>query len=209
MTDITMDSIDHSRRRFLAASTSVVGGAGLIAATLPFILAMEPSAATLAASGPIEVDISKLEPGQLLTVSWRSRPIWVLHRSPAQLKVLAAPNSELKDPNSEEPQQLAQFRNPYRSIKPAYLVAVGICTHLGCIPNYRPQIAPADLGPDWNGGFFCPCHGSRYDLSGRVMAGSPAPLNLPIPPYYYVSDTVLRVGELKNGSDQNWAPATW
>ncbi len=201
--------VNNSRRRFLVAATSVVGGVGVVAWATPFVLSMEPSAATLAASGPIEVDISKLEEGQLLTVGWRSRPVWVLRRSKAQLKVLAEPNPELKDPDSNEPQQLSQCKNAYRSIKPEYFVAVGICTHLGCIPTYRPQIAPADLGADWKGGFFCPCHGSRYDLSGRVMAGSPAPLNIPVPPYYYLRDTVVRVGELKNGTEQNWAPATW
>ena len=202
-------TVNKSRRRFLVAATSVVGGAGMMAAALPFIFSMEPSAATLAAGGPVEIDISKLEHGQLLTVGWRSRPVWVLRRTKAQLKVLSAPNPELKDPDSDEPQQLPQYRNSYRSIKPEYFVAIGICTHLGCIPTYRPQIAPADLGPDWKGGFFCPCHGSRYDLSGRVMAGSPAPLNIPVPPYYYSSDTVVHVGELKNGSEQNWAPTTW
>jgi ubiquinol-cytochrome c reductase iron-sulfur subunit len=209
MTDQTLDDIDHGRRRFLVTSTSVVGSVGILAAAVPFILSMEPTAATIAANQPIEVDISKLQPGQLITVSWRSRPIWILHRTPEQIKRLAAPNDELKDPDSSEPQQLAQFRNAYRSLKPDYFVAVGICTHLGCIPTYRPQIAPADLGNDWQGGFFCPCHGSRYDLSGRIMAGSPAPLNLPIPPYYYISDSVLKVGELKNGSEQNWAPQIW
>lgn len=205
----TTHDIDKSRRRFLVTSTSVVGGVGIVAAALPFIKALEPSEAALAAGSPIDVDISKLEPGQLLTVSWRKRPIWILCRTAAQLKTLDTSTDELKDPDSDQPQQLPQFRNDYRSIKPKYFVAVAICTHLGCIPTYRPQIAPADLGPDWNGGFYCPCHGSRYDLCGRVMVGSPAPLNLPIPPYYYVSDTVLRIGELKNGSEQNWVPATW
>ena len=207
--DSKRDEVNKSRRRFLVTSTSILGGAGIIAVATPFIRAMEPSEAALAAGSPITVDISKLEPGQLLTVSWRSRPVWVLRRTEAQLKTLAAPDNELKDPNSDQAQQLAECRNPYRSIEPKYFVAVAICTHLGCIPTYRPQIAPADLGADWEGGFYCPCHGSRYDLSGRVMAGSPAPLNLPIPPYYYISDTELRVGELKDGSEKNWTPSTW
>ena len=209
MTVHTLDDFDHGRRRFLVASTSVIGGVGILAAAMPFILSMEPSAGTIAANQPIEVDISKLQAGQMLTVSWRSRPIWILHRTPEQIKTLTLPNDALKDPDSSERQQLAQFQNAYRSLKPEYLVAVGICTHLGCIPTYRPEIAPADLGRNWHGGFFCPCHGSRYDLSGRVMSGSPAPLNLPIPPYYYLSDSVLKIGELKNGSEQNWSPQLW
>jgi ubiquinol-cytochrome c reductase iron-sulfur subunit len=209
LTDHTLDDIDHGRRRFLVESTSIVGGAGILAAAVPFILSMEPTAATIAANQPIEVDISKLQPGQLITVSWRSRPIWILHRTAAQIKRLATSNDALKDPKSSQPQQLPQFRNTYRSLKPGYFVAVGICTHLGCIPTYRPQVGAPDLGSHWQGGFFCPCHGSRYDLSGRVMSGSPAPLNLPIPPYYYVSDSVLKVGELKDSSEQNWAPQIW
>jgi ubiquinol-cytochrome c reductase iron-sulfur subunit len=203
------DDHDHSRRRFLVAATSVVGGAGLVAAAVPFVSYMEPSDRARAAGAPIQVDVSKLEPGQLITVQWRSRPIWVLHRTKDQLKVLPSLDSECKDPKSAEPQQLPVCQNGYRSERPEHFVAVAICTHLGCIPTYRPTIAPQDLGPSWKGGFFCPCHGSRYDLAGRVFHGSPAPLNLPVPPYYYVSDTVLRIGETGNGKDQNWHPQTW
>jgi len=203
------ETVDKSRRRFLLASTSVVGGAGVVAWALPFIFSMEPSAAAQAAGAPVEADISKLEKGQMMTVSWRSRPVWILNRSDAQLKVLPTMTPQLKDPNSDAPQQLPQYKNMYRSIKPEYLVVVGICTHLGCVPGYRPEIAPPDLGPSWKGGFLCPCHGSRYDLSARVINGSPAPLNMPIPPHFYVSDTVVRIGELKNGTEQNWNPAIW
>ncbi len=197
------------RRRWLLAATSVVGGAGVIAAATPFILSMEPSARSLAEGAPVDVDISKLEPGQMITISWRSRPVLIVHRSQEQLERLPTLNDRLRDPDSQAAQQLPQYRNIYRSIKPAYLVIVGICTHLGCIPTYRPQISPEDLGPEWQGGFFCPCHGSRYDLSGRVYDGSPAPYNLPVPPHFYLSDSVLRIGILQNGHEQNWTPAIW
>ncbi len=203
------DQVDRSKRRFLVATTSVVGGAGIVAAAIPFISYMEPSAKAIAAGAPIEADISKIEPGQLITVQWRSRPIWILHRTKDQLKVLPSLNSICKDPDSKEAQQLPSCANVNRSEKPEHFVAVAICTHLGCVPTYRPEIAPADLGPNWKGGFFCPCHGSRYDLAGRVFDGSPAPLNLPVPPYFYKSDTVLRIGETGDGKNQNWHPETW
>lgn len=197
------------RRRFLVATTSVIGGAVVAAAAVPFISSMLPSAAAQAAGAPVEVDFSKLEPGALMTVSWRSRPVWILNRTAAQLKVLPSLDKRLKDPDSDQAQQLADCKNVHRSLRPEFFVAVGICTHLGCIPTYRPQIAPPDLGPQWEGGFFCACHGSRYDLAGRVFDGSPAPLNLPVPPYYYLSDTVVRIGETQAGADQNWQPAIW
>lgn len=209
MADSKAEPIDKRRRRFLVRATTVVGGAGVAAAALPFILSMEPSARSQAAGAPIEVDISKLEEGQLITVPWRQRPVFVLHRSKSQQAELHTFSTKLKDPGSDEPQQLPRCKNIYRSLKPEYLVLVGICTHLGCVPDYRPQIAPADLGAAWKGGFYCACHGSRYDLSGRVISGSPAPLNLPVPPYYYLSDTVLRIGELDDGSEKNWAPVIW
>jgi ubiquinol-cytochrome c reductase iron-sulfur subunit len=170
---------------------------------------MEPSAAAIAAGSPIKVDISKIEPGAMITVMWRSRPVWILHRTQAQISELSKLDSRLKDPDSKRAQQISECANGYRSLKPEYFVCVGICTHLGCIPTYRPEIAPSDLGANWEGGFYCPCHGSRYDLAGRVFDGSPAPLNLPVPPHYYINNTILKIGELKDGSDQNWHPATW
>lgn len=203
------NNIDLKRRRFLIAASAVTGGTVVGAAVVPFISSMEPSAAAVAAGAPIEVDISKIKPGEMITVKWRARPIWVLHRTQAQLKELPKLDPRLKDPHSKQPQQIAACANGHRSLKPEYFVCVGICTHLGCIPNYRPQIAPPDLGPNWEGGFFCPCHGSRYDLAGRVLDGSPAPLNLPVPPHYYRNDTTIRVGELKGGGKQNWHPNTW
>lgn len=200
---------NNRRRRFLVKATTVIGGAGLATASLPFILSMWPSARTLAAAAPVNVDLSKLEVSQMLTVSWRQRPVMILRRSQRQLDTLASLDAQLKDPNSDSAQQLPIYRNEHRSIKPEYFVAVAICPHLGCVPNYRPQVAPTDLGPAWKGGFYCACHGSRYDLAGRVMNGSPAPLNLPVPPHFFVSDTLLRIGELEDGSERNWHPSIW
>jgi len=170
---------------------------------------MEPSAKAKALGAPIEVDISKLEPAQLITVLYRGRPTWVLRRTPEQLKVLPTLNNGLKDPRSEVLQQLPDCQNIQRSLKAEYFVAVGICTHLGCVPTYRPATAPPDLGPEWKGGFYCPCHGSRYDLAGRVYKGVPATNNLPVPPYYYSKDTVIRIGETEDGRHTNWQPVVW
>ena len=206
---MTSDAVDLRRRRFLTATVSVIGAVGVVGAAIPFLESMEPSARALAAGAPVDVDISKLEPAQLITVAWRGRPIFLLRRTPAQLAVLPTLNGQLRDPLSQEPQQVPYCRNLHRSIKPEYFVCVGICTHLGCIPDYRPQIAPPDLGPNWKGGFFCPCHGSRYDLAGRVFQNVPAPMNLPVMPYYYLSETVVRVGVSRGGKDGNWQPAIW
>jgi len=187
--------IDQQRRRFLTASTAVVGAAGLAAAAWPFIASWQPSERTIAAGGPVSVDVSKLEPGQQLTVAWRRQPVWVLGRTPELLETLPTLNGRLRDPDSRvETQQPDYARNPYRSIRPEYLVVIGICTHLGCVPTFRPDIAPADLGPSWPGGYFCPCHGSRFDFAGRVFEGVPAPTNLVIPPYRFASATVITVG---------------
>lgn len=203
---------DKSRRRFLTGAATVVGGIGLVTAAVPFIDAMEPSAKTLAEGGPVDIDISKIEEGQRITGSWQSRPVWVVQRSKSALNELPKNNSRLRDPKSKEPQQpdnMPDFDPVSRAIRPEYFVVVPICTHLGCIPQLRPTPAAPDLGPTWPGGFFCPCHGSRYDMAGRVMDGSPAPLNLPVPPYYFKSDTIIRVGELKGGGDKGWHPEVW
>ena len=203
---------DPGRRRFLTAATAAVGAIGLAAAAIPFIDSWEPSARALAGGGPVDVDISKLEEGQMLSFPWRRKPVWVLRRTKAQLAELPRLNDRLKDPMSQEPQQppnLPHWDPVQRSITPEYLVLVGICTHLGCVPDYRPTPGSSGLGANWPGGFFCPCHGSRYDLAGRVMSGSPAPLNLPVPPHFYRSATVIRTGELADGSDRNWSPNTW
>jgi ubiquinol-cytochrome c reductase iron-sulfur subunit len=155
-----------------------------------------PSARALAAGAPIEVDISKVEPGQLLRVIWRGKPVWVVNRTPEMLTNLPANDQSLRDPASEVvEQQPAYAQNPHRSRKPEYLVLVGICTHLGCSPTYRPEVAPEDLGADWKGGWYCPCHGSRFDLAGRVYKNVPAATNLVVPPYYFKDDATLLIGE--------------
>ncbi|HHC71423.1 MAG TPA: ubiquinol-cytochrome c reductase iron-sulfur subunit [Thiotrichales bacterium] len=190
------EGVDLGKRRFLIAATSVVGAAGAVAVAIPFISYMLPSARARAAGAPVEADISKLEPGQLIRVQWRGQPVWILKRTEQMLKDLESLVDSLNDPNSDvEDQQPSYAKNKYRSIKPEILVAIGICTHLGCSPTYRPEVAPEDLGPEWKGGFFCPCHGSRFDLAGRVYKGVPAQLNLKIPPHRYLSDSVILVGE--------------
>jgi ubiquinol-cytochrome c reductase iron-sulfur subunit len=196
---MSAQGVDKKRRRVLVAATSVVGAVGLGYVAVPFISSMNPSARARAAGAPVEADVSKLEPGALLRVKWRGKPIWVVSRTEEMLKSLPTLDPQLTDPNSTVPQQPEYCTNPTRSIKPEYFVAIGICTHLGCSPTYRPEVAPEDLGPDWKGGWFCPCHGSRFDLAGRVFKGSPAPVNLVIPKHRYVTDTVILVGEDKGG----------
>jgi len=183
------------QRRMLLAATATVGGIGIVATAIPFVESMSLSEAAKAAGAPIEVDLANIAPGQLYTAEWRGKPIWILHRTADMLSHLNQHNGLLVDPQSLLSQQPRYARNPTRSIKPAYFVAVGICTHLGCIPTFRPEAAPADLGPDWPGGFYCPCHGSKFDLSGRVFRNVPAPSNLEIPPHRYLSDTRLDIGE--------------
>jgi len=159
---------------------------------------MRPSARAQAAGAPVEIEISQVEPGQLIRVEWRGKPVWVVRRTQEQLDALPKTIDKLRDPNSLIVSQTPEFaRNEYRSIKPEFLVLLGICTHLGCAPTYRPEVGPPDLGPDWFGGFFCPCHGSRFDLSGRVYKGVPAPTNLEVPPYRYLSETRMMIGEME------------
>ncbi len=189
------NEVNPSRRRFLTAATTVIGGVGVGFALVPFISSMEPSAKARAAGAPVRADISKVEPGQMIRVKWRGKPIWVVNRTQEMLDILPTLDGELRDPESLESEQPDYAKNEYRSIKPEYLVLIGICTHLGCSPTFRPDIAPADLGKDWKGGFFCPCHGSRFDLAGRVFKGVPAPLNLVVPPYRYLSETEILVGD--------------
>lgn len=190
--------INTNRRRWLTAAVSVVGGAGVAAVAWPFLASMRPSARAQAAGAPVEVEISQVEPGQLIRVEWRGKPVWVVRRTQEQLDALPKTIDKLRDPNSLIVSQTPEFaRNEYRSIKPEFLVLLGICTHLGCAPTYRPEVGPPDLGPDWFGGFFCPCHGSRFDLSGRVYKGVPAPTNLEVPPYRYLSETRMMIGEME------------
>ncbi len=186
---------DPSRRRFLTAATTVVGAVGAAYVAVPFVTSMLPSDKAKAAGAPVEADISKVEPGQMIRVQWRGKPVWVVNRTPEMLKALPTLDGDLRDPGSEESAQPDYAKNPTRAVKEEFLVLVGICTHLGCSPTYRPEVAPADLGADWKGGFFCPCHGSRFDLAGRVYQGVPAPLNLELPPHRYVSNTVILIGE--------------
>jgi ubiquinol-cytochrome c reductase iron-sulfur subunit len=188
--------VDEDRRRFLTAGATVVGAVGVITAAVPFLASLQPSEKAKTAGAPVEVDISKIAPGMRLTVMWRGKPVWILRRTPEMLDNLPLLNDKLVDPLSKnQDQQPSYADNLYRSIKPEYLVLIGICTHLGCSPTYRPDVAPEDLGPEWVGGFFCPCHGSRFDLAGRVYEGVPAPANLVVPPYHYLTDTSLIIGE--------------
>jgi len=192
---MSAQGVNNKRRRVLVAATSIVGAVGIGYVAVPFIASMNPSARARAAGAPVEADISKLEPGAILRVKWRGKPVWVVSRTQEMLAALPGLDPVLVDPNSDASIQPEYCKNPTRSIKPQYLVAIGICTHLGCSPTYRPELAPADLGPEWKGGFFCPCHGSRFDLAARVFTGSPAPTNLVIPKHRYISDTRILIGE--------------
>ena len=173
----------------------MVGAVGVGFVAWPFLSSWMPSARAKAAGAPVDVDISKLESGQLVRVLWRKKPVWIFRRDATTLSDLKTLDSELTDPNNEENQQPAYAKNTHRSIKAEVAVIVGVCTHLGCSPTYRPELGAADLGGDaWKGGFYCPCHGSKFDLAGRVYAGAPAPTNLVVPPYHFVSDSLIRVG---------------
>lgn len=196
-------TVDLKRRRFLVNLTTGVGVIGAGFAAAPFILSMTPSARARAAGAPVEVDISKIEAGQMLTVEWRGKPVWIVRRTPEMLASLKKDAALLSDPNSDvASQQPAYAKNESRSIKPEVLVLVGVCTHLGCSPLKKFEMGPASgLGDDWPGGFFCPCHGSKFDLAGRVFKGVPAPTNLPVPPHSYLADTRILIGEdLKKGA---------
>jgi ubiquinol-cytochrome c reductase iron-sulfur subunit len=185
--------VDNSRRRFLTIATSVVGGVGAVGAAVPFIASWNPSERAKSAGAPVEVDISKLEPGQLIRVEWRGKPVWVVNRTPKMLETLKTLDGQLRDPQSAEEQQPEFAQNPHRSIRPEIFLAVGICTHLGCSPSFLK----GNFGEKVEGvedGFFCPCHGSKFDLAGRVFQSVPAPLNLEIPPYMFVDDTTIIVG---------------
>jgi ubiquinol-cytochrome c reductase iron-sulfur subunit len=187
------NEIDRGRRHFLTATVSVIGGVGVACAAFPFLASWEPSIKARALGAPIDVDISKIELGQKITVAWRGQPVFVVRRTQEELNSLTLVSSQLRDPLSKESVQPSYADNIYRSIKPEILVLIGICTHLGCVPLYKPEVGSIDVG--WEGGFFCPCHGSKYDMAGRVYKGVPAPLNLAVPPYQYINDTLIRVGD--------------
>ena len=194
------DVVDHGRRRFLTATTAVVGGAGALCAAIPFIKSWEPSARAKNAGAPVLADISKIEAGQRLAVEWRGQPVWIINRTKALLDTLPVGNDRLKDPKSEADQQPKFAQNPARSLKPEWFVVVGICTHLGCSPAFVPDIKPEPFDPEWKGGFFCPCHKSRYDIAGRVFQGVPAPANLVVPPYKFVDDKHIMIGVNPEGA---------
>lgn len=195
------EGVDPRRRRLLAITTGL-GLVGTAFAATPFILSMTPSARAKAAGAPVEVDISRLEPGQLITVEWRGKPVWILKRTPEMLASLKQIEPALADPASQvEDQQPKYAQNEARSIKPEILVLVGICTHLGCSPDRRLAAGPASgLGDDWLGGFFCPCHGSKFDLAGRVYKNVPAPTNLPVPPHSFLADNRILIGVDQKGA---------
>lgn len=186
--------VDQSKRKFLIAATSVAGGVAAAAVAVPFVTSMLPSERAKAAGAPVEADISKIEPGSMITVEWRGKPVWIVNRSQAMLDALASHDDKLSDPKLEVTSQQPDYCvNPARAIKPNIMVLVGICTHLGCSPSPKLQTG-GDMGADWTGGFFCPCHGSKFDLAGRVFSGSPAPINLVVPPHKYISDSVVLIG---------------
>ena len=187
--------VDCGRRRLVVA-TAAVGGVGAVAALVPFVSSMLPSERAKAAGAPVEADISKLEPGQMMTVEWRGKPVWIINRTPEMLGTLPKLDDQVADPKSEKKMQPDYAKNENRSIKPEIMVMVGICTHLGCSPSAAPAgSANPSLSADWPGGFFCPCHGSTFDGAGRVFRNKPAPTNLEIPPHRYLSETRLLIGE--------------
>jgi ubiquinol-cytochrome c reductase iron-sulfur subunit len=197
MSAIVTDNVDEKRRRLLLVATSAAGAAVGVGVAVPFLASWFPSARALAAGAPVEFDHSKMEAGQQVTIEWRGKPVWILRRTPEMLEQLTKHDSLLADPESKEDQQPDYAKGPTRSIKPEVLVAVGVCTHLGCSPTLKKEIgAASDMGADWPGGYYCPCHNSRFDLSARVFKGSPAPKNLVIPPHHYTqNDAVVVVGE--------------
>ncbi|GAB3426319.1 ubiquinol-cytochrome c reductase iron-sulfur subunit [Massilia solisilvae] len=189
-----LDEKEQARRRILVASTIGMGTVGLAATAIPFVASMEPSERAKAEAAPVDVDVTRVAPGTLITVNWRGRPVWVLHRTPQMLATLGKHDALLLDPDSQTDQQPKYARNATRSVRPAFLVVEAVCTHLGCIPVFRPEPGAADLGPDWPGGFYCPCHGSKYDLAGRVFRNVPAPVNLAVPPHAYHGERLV-IGE--------------
>lgn len=191
----TIETVNIKRRQVLAGATGVVGAVGAAFVAVPFLGSWQPSEKAKAAGAPVDADISGLQPGQMMTLNWRGKPVWIVRRTPEMLERLASLDEVVRDPNSNESIQPEYCQNPLRSLNPEFLVVVGICTHLGCAPLYRPAINSPDMSAGWRGGFFCPCHGSSFDLAGRVFRSVPAPTNLEIPPYMFLTETQVRVGE--------------
>lgn len=192
------DGVNQRRRRVLTAMTSVVGAAGVVGVAVPFVGSWNPSARAKAAGAPVEVNISKIEPGQMITVEWRGKPVYVVRRTSESLAGLEKMVPALRDPESEKSVQPPYATNSYRSIKEEFLVLLGLCTHLGCAPGFEPKVGSVAVPSGdvvWQGGFFCKCHGSKFDLAGRVLKGVPAPINLEVPPHKYLSDAVIVIGE--------------
>ena len=200
MTAIVLNQVDPKKRRFLIVASSVVGAGAAAAVAVPFVASLLPSARAVAAGAPVSVDLNKIEPGQLLTVEFRGAPHWVIKRTPEMVAQLDKHDALLADSKSDSSKQPDYAKNPARSIKPEVFVARGVCTHLGCSPTFRKEIGASDLGADWPGGFFCPCHQSKFDMSGRVFAGMPAPSNLVIPPYKFLPDNMLLIGDDSKGA---------
>ncbi len=190
---------DKTRRNLIVA-TSVVGGAATVGAAAPFVASWFPSERAKSAGAPIEVDISKLVPGELGVYEWRGKPVWVIKRTQAMLDGIKRVDGKMTDPNSDADQQPAYAKNEFRSIKPQVMVMVGVCTHLGCSPKEKSADDKTEMGADWQGGFYCPCHGSKFDFAGRVYKGSPAPTNLVVPPHVYLSDTTILIGQDTKGA---------
>lgn len=189
------EGVDKTRRRFLTGATCVVGAAGVVGAAVPFVGSWQPSAKAKAAGAPVRIDIGKIEPGAMVTEEWRGKPVYIVRRTPEILARLKEDTDRLRDPRSQQSKQPGYVDPANRALRPEYLILLGLCTHLGCAPMYRPEVGAADLGGDaWLGGFFCPCHGSKFDLAGRVYKGVPAPTNLEVPPYSFEGDNVVIIG---------------
>lgn len=187
------DNMDPGRRKALTTSTAVVGGIGAAVVTWPFLSSMKPSASALAAGAPIEVDVSKMEPGQMIQDTYRRKPVWIIRRTPEMVQTLSGLKNKLRDPDSLETTQQPPFaQNEFRSINEEFLVLYGICTHLGCSPEFKPT--PGELNATWQGGFYCACHGSRFDMAGRVYKNVPANKNLEVPPYHFISENRILIG---------------
>ncbi|HEV8518978.1 MAG TPA: ubiquinol-cytochrome c reductase iron-sulfur subunit [Burkholderiales bacterium] len=192
--------VNKGKRDFLVAATSVVGGIAAGATAVPFAGSMFPSERAKAAGAPVEADISKLAPGGMQIIEWRGKPVWIVRRTQEMLDSIQKDNNLVADPKSEVPQQPAYAKNEFRSIKPDIAVLIGVCTHLGCSPQFKSADAKGDMGMEWNGGFYCPCHGSKFDLAGRVFKGVPAPINLEVPQYKFVGDNKIIIGDDTKGA---------
>ena len=193
-------NVDKAKRGFLIAATGVVGGVAAGAAAVPFAGSMVPSERAKAAGAPVDADISNLAPGEMKIVEWRGKPVWIVRRTPEMLDGIKKSDDRVSDPKSEVPLQPEYATNAFRSIKPEIAVLEGVCSHLGCSPQYKSAESKADMGQDWTGGFFCPCHGSKFDFAGRVYKGSPAPVNLKVPPYKFVGDAKIIIGDDSKGA---------